>query len=414
MIKYIRENDGYALVTVLLIVTIFTMLAFSFMGQAANTTKQNKITEEKSQSVALAEMGIQLYQQAIINEFDEVRQRAIDAQNEYLNNVTTEITESTILAAREHGIEEAFELLTRKVWSSNESYLVGLRKSDIIVDTISGSAFKIDLPSSPSLHGNRSMIRFISTGKDVQGGISTTIEALIEIDFNSMVSELGKPKDSIKSISNLIEDPDPNNSFAYCEQYNKGSKSTDLTNKSCRLDDIVFAQNEEITFYNTTLKVNGDLNYGNKNNEDWGSSTLYVTGDFDGDQNGLANANIYVGGIANFEKLNNAKGVTIEVKGDSTFGNLNNTERVTIDVKGEATFWNIQNGIDTIICVNTLKSINQIGDGVTIYAKINKTKNSDVITDNEAFNKACSRSSFDSDGDNWKSPAVISEKYSYE
>lgn len=66
-----KENSekGYALVTVLFIITLFMILSLSFMGQAFNSVKQNKIVEKSSQSVAIAEMGISYYQVAVKNAF---------------------------------------------------------------------------------------------------------------------------------------------------------------------------------------------------------------------------------------------------------------------------------------------------------------------------------------------------------
>jgi hypothetical protein len=62
-----KNEHGYALLSVLLIVTLFMIFFLSFMGQAFSSVKQNQAIEKHSQSVALAEMGIKHYQVAVQN-----------------------------------------------------------------------------------------------------------------------------------------------------------------------------------------------------------------------------------------------------------------------------------------------------------------------------------------------------------
>lgn len=66
----LRNESGYTLVIVLLIITLFTVFTLSFMAISANTTKQNEVAERNIQSVTLAEMGITYFQQAISNSFE--------------------------------------------------------------------------------------------------------------------------------------------------------------------------------------------------------------------------------------------------------------------------------------------------------------------------------------------------------
>ncbi|MDR7001469.1 hypothetical protein [Neobacillus niacini] len=69
-----KNEKGYALVTVLLIISIFMVLFLSFMGQSFNTVKQTQVVEKKSKSVALAEMGISYYQTAVQNIYEANKQ----------------------------------------------------------------------------------------------------------------------------------------------------------------------------------------------------------------------------------------------------------------------------------------------------------------------------------------------------
>ncbi|MFF2447732.1 hypothetical protein ACFVSW_11550 [Neobacillus sp. NPDC058068] len=68
--KILKNERGYALVTVLLLITIFTVVFLAFMGQSFGSVKQNQVVEKKSKSVAAAEMGVSLYQVAVQNFFE--------------------------------------------------------------------------------------------------------------------------------------------------------------------------------------------------------------------------------------------------------------------------------------------------------------------------------------------------------
>ncbi|OIK16958.1 hypothetical protein BIV60_01390 [Bacillus sp. MUM 116] len=80
-----KKENGYALVTVLLIISIFMVLFLSFMGQSLNTVKQTQIVEKKSKSVALAEMGISYYQTAVQNIYDANKQNVNNQVKEQID-----------------------------------------------------------------------------------------------------------------------------------------------------------------------------------------------------------------------------------------------------------------------------------------------------------------------------------------
>lgn len=64
-----RNDSGYALMTVLFLITIFSVVALSVASQSFNSSKQNKIVEAKSQAIALAEMGVTYFHQAVENAY---------------------------------------------------------------------------------------------------------------------------------------------------------------------------------------------------------------------------------------------------------------------------------------------------------------------------------------------------------
>ncbi|MDQ0975657.1 competence protein ComGC [Neobacillus niacini] len=79
-----KNEDGYALVTVLMVITIFMVLFLSFGAQSFSTVKQNKVVETRSQTVALAEMGVSYYQSMVYNIYLAKRDSVNSAINQYI------------------------------------------------------------------------------------------------------------------------------------------------------------------------------------------------------------------------------------------------------------------------------------------------------------------------------------------
>ncbi|MFC4800981.1 hypothetical protein ACFPA1_16665 [Neobacillus sp. GCM10023253] len=86
-----KNEQGYALVIVLVIITVFMILSLSFMGQALSTTKQNQVVEKSTRSVSAAEMGISYYQVAIQQMYESKR----DAVNSYVSSIMSQPNAST-------------------------------------------------------------------------------------------------------------------------------------------------------------------------------------------------------------------------------------------------------------------------------------------------------------------------------
>lgn len=91
--RELKNEKGYALLTVLLVMIIFMSLGMTLFAHSYNSTKQNKIVEENNQSVALAEMGITYYQTAIKNAYVENKQAiGIQVQDELLKDNLNKVT----------------------------------------------------------------------------------------------------------------------------------------------------------------------------------------------------------------------------------------------------------------------------------------------------------------------------------
>ncbi|WKA60001.1 hypothetical protein QWY16_07805 [Planococcus shenhongbingii] len=59
--KYIKTQNGYALVIVLLLVTLFLSISATFIGGSLNHSKQERTVDTSNQAVASAEMGVVFY-----------------------------------------------------------------------------------------------------------------------------------------------------------------------------------------------------------------------------------------------------------------------------------------------------------------------------------------------------------------
>lgn len=170
----IRNDQGYALVTVLLIITVFMMLAIAFMGQSTNSMKQNSIIEEKSQSVALAEMGVSYFEHDVRNVYESNHQKVV-------NQVMLQ--------------READRLIL--VYKSDEEYkqmAINLLK-EILIRELDPSLMVIDDENSASFEIKNDTIYKSSKGINIDfdsfgndNGKTTTIHAAMTIDFSNWMS----------------------------------------------------------------------------------------------------------------------------------------------------------------------------------------------------------------------------------
>lgn len=104
--KRITKNEqGYALITVLLILIIFMAVLTSLMGQSLNTVKQNQSTETNNLSVSMAEMGTNYYQAMIQNVYEKNKN---DVSNYVLSKINSDRNNHSLKP------ESEYELLASK------------------------------------------------------------------------------------------------------------------------------------------------------------------------------------------------------------------------------------------------------------------------------------------------------------
>ncbi|MEL4024536.1 hypothetical protein [Lysinibacillus endophyticus] len=326
MKKYFYNDEGYSLLIVLLIISIFTILILSFIRISASTTKQNIIVEDNFKSAALAEMGVEFYTTAIENELEKLSSVAENAYNTYIANVSKirEVTQTDIKNAIDEGIKAAFNSLKSKLESDLIQYQ---NKIDI------GSNYgQFSITPDPSLItfdivNKIAEIKFVSTG--IQNNVEESIESTITINFGTMYRT--------SSNEELISDPDPNNKYSVCIPSSSKNNHEGYSNISCKFDgERTFTKQTSISY--STIKITGSAKFPNKIGIS--NSTLYVSGDFsDGNGNdAIIKSNIFVGKNAVFGNLNNSKDVIIVVMGNATIGNIQGSaSNVKICVHGTVT-----------------------------------------------------------------------------
>src|SRR6476620_5987891 len=87
----LKNENGMALVTVLLMITVFSILGMAVISLSISNTKQVAKTEQEVQAVDLAEMGVIYYKNAFIPNANENLILAIEAAKQTINKINDDI-----------------------------------------------------------------------------------------------------------------------------------------------------------------------------------------------------------------------------------------------------------------------------------------------------------------------------------
>jgi competence protein ComGC len=262
----VKNEHGYALVTVLLIVTVFMVLILSFMGQAFSSVKQNQMVEKKSRSVAAAEMGISYYQVAI--------QKTFESNQQYVSDYIKE-NSSLITNFKREAAKKTAELL-------QNATIEGPPNAPFLIKNFAAIA-----DANP--YSNKVNISFYMVGTD--NSKDTTLFAKMTID--------------LESITNQATTEDSNNYVL--PTYETILKPT-VECKTLDCDDVY---------------INGNGSFsGNNNIKD--NQTIFTTGslnlDGNGNENNKTNVQIHSdGAITVHQNMNSAANVVIETKDEANF-----------------------------------------------------------------------------------------------
>ena len=93
--KYVKKQNGYALLLVLFLVVFFIGLSAVFMAAAFNNSKQEITVDVRNQSVVAAEMGVKLNLNNLTNEIKVLNQAYKDSMNINMNDLVDRATAVT-------------------------------------------------------------------------------------------------------------------------------------------------------------------------------------------------------------------------------------------------------------------------------------------------------------------------------
>ncbi|MCA1065251.1 hypothetical protein QTG56_07905 [Rossellomorea sp. AcN35-11] len=267
----LREERGYALVTVLLMMVVFMVISLSFMGHSFSSVKQNSEVEKDYQSVALAEMGAEYFEGKVKNVLRGSGLSGITSIEELKNRVRASLENG-------EGIQEVSTAASFQIPMNNLTIDVTSDKSQLLItfDSVGSSEGK-------------------------QTTLHTTMKIPIKIGLN--------PSKKLPEF-NLIKQPV--NVPAQC-------KNPAVIYDSCLsilvLGSASYSQNHN------------DLN--NKLIYSTGALSL------DGNANNMSRTSIHTDGSMNIGKnMNNAENVTLEVKGAFTSGGQLRLEKSQVYVAG--------------------------------------------------------------------------------
>ncbi|MGM0854969.1 MAG: hypothetical protein ACQEWI_20580 [Bacillota bacterium] len=256
-----KNEKGYALVTVLLMVVVFMVISLSFMGQSFSSVKQNKEVEKEYQSVALAEMGVEYFGGKVRNVLKE-----------------SEIDGTTNSEGLKMKVEGSLENEKVEIEDEELASYFQLTKNDGLMNF-----------SGLNEQENELIIHFKSLGSSESK--ETTLHTIMTIPIR-----IGST--SSKELPDFNQIQKPENIRVEC-------KNPPIIYNSC-----------------AEILVLGSGSYPqNHNNLD--DKLIYTTGALilDGNANNMDNTKIHTDGSMSLGKnMNNASTVILEVKGTMSFG----------------------------------------------------------------------------------------------
>jgi competence protein ComGC len=293
-----NHEKGYALITVLLIITIFMILFLSFAGQASTSVKQNRVVEKSNQSTAIAEMGISYYQVAVQNIFESNQQKVTDQVNTLINGGST---------------EDFITLATKSMKDILKQELLK-EPSQITIDGHPSAYFSItniDTNIIPST--NKINISFSVNG--TEDNKMTPLDANMTIDLGTIIKGDDSTINYVLPAFNEVPIPNPG-----CTSFENGCSEVLLSSTS---------GSQTILFPSK----------GNGNSNNLSDKTVYSKGpgmlSIDGNANNSYHLKIHADGPISIDKnMNHATKLTIETSGSMTInGNFKVTESSRILIK---------------------------------------------------------------------------------
>jgi type II secretory pathway pseudopilin PulG len=186
----IKNEQGYVLVTVLLVIIIFMIVGVSAISQSFNTVKQNQLLEKKSQSTAIAEMGISYYQAMIKNVYTA-------NQQSIYNQVKNDATLKTNNEYAQRAATLMMTVLQQKVDSET---------SPVYIEGKTNSYFKIKTPTTYDTDHHKITLKIDGVENDKTATLSTEINIAPVVTGANQTSG-STPLISLKSVTGVLISP---------------------------------------------------------------------------------------------------------------------------------------------------------------------------------------------------------------
>ncbi|MEC1521775.1 hypothetical protein P9D43_06990 [Neobacillus niacini] len=288
--KILKNEHGYSLVTVLMIITVFMTLILAFMGQSFSSVKQNKVVESSSQSVAIAEMGISYYHVAVKNVYKTKQQ---EYKNKYLTDPTITV-EKIATDIKDTINNEIRKGLTKTTVAGSDTYYIVNEKK------ISGKADNLFAEYDSA--NKKIVVNFTVTGTNGTDTSKLSTDMSIDLSAITIVADIAPVISDIPKVDKPTLDP------------NIDTKCIDPQNT------VYFLQGDcpngiIITSPNMTFTTNFQSYPG----------TIYVSESATGTltMDGVGNKSklkVYSDNLVLSKNLINVTEVNIEAKGNVTFG----------------------------------------------------------------------------------------------
>ncbi|MED4203171.1 type II secretion system protein [Neobacillus mesonae] len=307
-----RNEQGYALLAVLIIITLFSILFLAFMGQALNSTKQNQVVEKSSQSVALAEMGVSYYDVAIQDSFTKLKDEI--KGNVEKKNLNFKTIDEVIEYLRSH-LQTNINNITPPLSSTIDNQAFFALDNNVNV-TREGNRLKINLDVIGTKNNDPTKLH-----------VEMVINNLSEIKINSTSTS---PEISFGEVTRPdVTDTDcinPTSLEIAKDKGNQGNGQTGDTNLNIKCNDVIINQpnkSDGTRVYDGNNEVNVEKVY----------STVGLV--FTGNLNNREGLKIYANSLNTLQNFNNGKGLTIETKHNLKVGsNVQNTDHTNFYIGG--------------------------------------------------------------------------------
>jgi hypothetical protein len=317
-VNNLKQEQGYALITVMLIITVFTVLGFTFTAMAFNSVKQTQKVEKTSQSVALAEMGVSYLDVAIQEIFKNTK---IDIEGKVARQELISVPQ--VIDYMKSSLKSGIKNITPEQIDTNSSYSI-VKDDDKIEIIAIGNLLKIKVNVTGTRVNPNSTEDAVST-LFVEMAINNLGDINIIKSDDATAPEITFGQVTRPDVAVAAECTNPL-SFANIGQSNgnNGNGNNGNTNNNIICADVIIDQ-----------PVGGIKTYTGQNDVNVEKVYSTVGLNFTGNLNNRSGLEMYAISLQLGSNFNNPKDVVVETKHNLTIGsNVQNTNHTSFYVGG--------------------------------------------------------------------------------